>query len=62
MLPEAGAAGRRFDLVLLDFLMPGMNGGEVAEAIRGDEPIADQGFCDDCTTLPGSFDRSLRPP
>jgi CheY-like chemotaxis protein len=40
-LRDAAGAGRRFDLVVLDFQMPGMDGAEVAEAIRGDVPIAD---------------------
>ena len=41
MLRDAAAADDRFELVLLDFLMPDMDGAEVAEAIRADGAIAD---------------------
>ncbi|HUS55054.1 MAG TPA: response regulator [Thermohalobaculum sp.] len=41
ILGDAAAAGDRFDLVLLDAVMPGMDGGAVSKAIRGDDAIAD---------------------
>jgi signal transduction histidine kinase/DNA-binding response OmpR family regulator len=41
ILRDAAATGQRFDLVLLDFLMPDMDGDEVAAAIRDDDKIAD---------------------
>ena len=40
-LRAAAAAGRGFELVLLDFRMPGMDGLEVARALRADPALAD---------------------
>ena len=40
---QALSAARQFqpDLIVLDFLMPGMDGGEVATAIRADQSLQD---------------------
>ncbi len=40
MLAHAAAANRRFDLVVLDYHMPGMDGGEVATAIRANDAVS----------------------
>jgi CheY-like chemotaxis protein len=39
MLTYAAGAKRRFDVVVLDYHMPGMDGGAVAAAIRRDDTI-----------------------
>ena len=36
-LDEAGRAGRRFDLILIDWKLPGMNGIDLARAIRASQ-------------------------
>ena len=40
-LHAAAAAGTPYDIAILDFMMPGMNGLDVARAIRADETLHD---------------------
>ena len=38
-LRDAAAAGEPYDIAILDFMMPGMNGLELAQAIRADDTL-----------------------
>jgi signal transduction histidine kinase/DNA-binding response OmpR family regulator len=62
MLRDAAAIGNHFRLVLLDYLMPDIDGGQVAEAIRGVDPMADTAIILMSSVDKAGFDSQAGPP